>query len=151
MKARAAMVVLLVAAIVIAVVLLRARGPEPPPALAPRKPPASAESPREVVVSYLEALYQRDFARAYGYLSARSRQVHPYDEFVAQCEEVGVTVYDLAAVEAGPEEEGRVVVRVPLLEDPAEAGFTTVREAGGWRVVFIGGVPGFPYPEAVGP
>ncbi|MDH4178952.1 MAG: hypothetical protein OEV33_00460, partial [Armatimonadota bacterium] len=40
----------------------------------------------------------------------------------------------------------RVTVTVSMLWDPAEASFTTVRQDGAWRVVFIEGKPWFPYP-----
>jgi hypothetical protein len=135
--------------LILAVVGLMTRQPPQPPAPAPAPTPgpdAAASTPREAVVSYLEALYRKDFEMAYAYLSAGSREAHPFREFAERCESGEATNFDLAAAEAGPEEEGRATVTVPLVEDPAEAGFTTVREQGGWRVVYIGGAPWFPYP-----
>jgi hypothetical protein len=58
-----------------------------------------------------------------------------------------MTSFDVSGATEGPEEDGRVVVSVPLLEDPAQAGFTTVKEGAGWKVVYLSGVPWFPYPE----
>ena len=106
-----------------------------------------AATPVEAVVVYVEALYRKDYGTAYGCLSADSQEAHPYEGFLARAETGEATNFDLAAAQAGEEVAGRVIVRVPLVEDPAEAGFTTVREGGNWRVVFIGGEPWFPYPE----
>jgi len=149
MKTRLALVVLLIAAGIVIVALLRFPGPRraaPPAQPARPQPKPTAGSPRQVVTAYLAALQNKDFRTAYGHLSRASRQAHPYDEFVALCEKSGVPSYDLAGAEEKPEEGGEVTVTVPLSEDPAGAGFTTVQETGAWKVVFISGAPSFPYP-----
>ena len=102
---------------------------------------------RGKVIPIIQALYREDYRRAYELLSARSQAAHPYDDFVKRAESGGSANLDLEAAKAGEEAEGSVVVTVPIVEDPAEAAFTTVREGGGWRVVYLGGAPVFPYPE----
>jgi hypothetical protein len=147
MKTRLAVILILAAVAVVAIVLIRFPAPEstPPPSAVP--PPAPApSSAREAVVAYLEALYRKDFRAAYEHLSAGSQEAHPYDEFLKLCEKGEATNFDLAAAEELRGEDGRVVVTVPLVEDPAEAGFTMVNEDGRWKVVFTTGVPWFPYP-----
>jgi hypothetical protein len=148
---------ILVAAIIVfqSLVILRLRRaiaqprPAPPPPVARRlsdPPMAPAASPREAVVSYLEALDRGDHRNAYACLSAASRQAHPYQEFLKLCEKGEATGHDVAAARELPAGEDRVTVMIPLAEDPAEASFVTAREAGGWVVIFIGGAPWFPYP-----
>lgn len=151
MKTLLALVAVVLAAVAVVFVFIRYTAPKvdtssPPPPPAATMPPPS--TPQAVVVAYLEALERGDFAVAHGHLSADSREAHPYEDFVSQCEQGGATAYDLAAaLEAvTTEPDGRATVIVPLIEDPAEATFTTVLEEGGWRVVFIGGAPWFPYP-----
>jgi hypothetical protein len=161
MKGRLPFIILaaaiLVAAIIVfqSLVILRLRRivsqprhPPPPPVVLPAPPPpvTSAASPREAVVSYLEALDRRDHRAAYAYLSAASRQAHPYQEFLKLCEKGEATGYDVAAARELTAGEGRATVMIPLIEDPAEASFATVHEEGGWVVVFTGGAPWFPYP-----
>jgi len=151
MKTRVAIILMVVALVAVAFVIVRFPGPKrpvsPPASAPPPKPAARAATPVEAVVVYVEALYRKDYETAYGCLSAESQEAHPYERFLARAETGEATNFDLAAAEAGEEVEGRVTVRVPLVEDPAEAGFTTVREGENWRVVFIGGEPWFPYPE----
>ena len=151
MKTRVAVILIVVALAVVAFVIVRFPGPErpvsPPVSAPPPKPVVRAATPVEAVVVYIEALYRRDYETAYGCLSDASQGVHPYEDFLRRAETGEATNLDLAAAEVGEEVEGRVTVRVPLVEDPAEAGFTTVREGENWRVVFIGGEPWFPYPE----
>jgi hypothetical protein len=148
MKTRLAVILVLIAVLALAAALLvRSQGPRPSPPAGPSPPPETpALAPSAVVVGYLEALYRKDFSKAYSYLSAGSREAHPYDEFLSLCEKGEATNYDLASARELPAEGGRVTVAVPLVEDPAEAAFTTVEEAGSWKVVFTNGVPWFPYP-----
>ncbi len=147
--------VVLVSASLLAIYLGRrsagGRGSRPPsttPTVEPVEPPtpSPAASPREAVALYLEALERNDFRTAHRYLSADSREAHPYDEFLKLCERGEATNYDVAAARERPGADDRVVVMIPLVEDPAEASFTTSLEAEGWKVVFIGGAPWFPYP-----
>jgi len=112
----------------------------------PASAPAPASTPKEVVASYLEALENEEHRTAHGLLSEASRRAHPYEEFVALCEQGEAPHYDLAPTREIAGEGEEVVVLVPIMEDPAEASFTTVREGGAWRVVFIEGAPWFPYP-----
>ena len=150
MKTRLAVLLIVVAIAAVAFVVIwfpsprrpAVRSPAPPP-----KPRAAAATPREAVVRYVGALYKKDFQAAYELLSTQSKQVHPYDEFAQLAESGGAASLDVAGAQEGPETNGRVVVSVPVEEDPAEAGFTTVKEADGWKVVYIGGAPWFPYPE----
>ena len=150
MKTRLAFILVLATAVVVALVIISFRTPRPtprPPVVVPVPQHHSpALTPREAVVAYLEALYREDFRAAYEYLSAGSREVHPYDEFAQLCEKGTGPTYDLASAQEHPDEDGRVTVTVPFAEDPARAGFTTVREDAGWKVVFIGGAPWQPYP-----
>jgi hypothetical protein len=151
MKARLAVILIVVAIAAVAFVVLWFPSARPPaaPGHAPlaQRSQTGAPTPREAVVRYVEALYQKDFRAAHDLLSARSKEAHPFDDFVARAEAAGGPSLDLAAAREGKEENGRVVVSVPVEEDPAEAAFTTVREEGRWKVVCIGGAPWFPYPE----
>ena len=153
MKARVAIVlfVLLLAALVFVYVRYSRPGPPippspPPPAPAP-EPEITAATPAGAVVLYIDALYRKDFEEAYEHLSSESRRAYSYEEFLERAETGEATNYDLEAAEAGEQVDGRVTVTVPLVEDPASAGFTTITEDGQWKVVFIGGEPWFPYPE----
>ena len=147
MKTLLAIILILLAIAVVALVVVRfpTAAPAPPPEPTPQPRPV-AGSPRDAVVSYLEALYRKDYRAAYDHLSAASQQAHPYPGFLKLCEKGVATNFDLAAARERPAEGSRVTVTVPLVEDPAEAGFTTVHEDGGWKVVFSTGVPWFPYP-----
>ena len=105
-----------------------------------------AAAPQRVVLGYLEALERKEFGPAYAGLSKASQQAHPYQEFVTLAEKSGVPNYDLSG--AGEKmEDDKASVTVPMAEDPAEASFTMVKEDGAWKIVFIGGVPSFPYAE----
>lgn len=150
MKMRVAAILVLVAVIVVAVIIIKFPSPKAPssePPAAPATPPTpAAGTPTEVVVSYLEALYGDDFGTAYGLLSEASREAHSQEDFVELCERGAITSYDLESVREGSPAGDRVIVNVPLMEDPAEAGFVTVNEGGAWKVVFINGAPWFPYP-----
>jgi len=151
MKARLAviLVVVAIAAVVLAVLWFPAarRPAAPSPAPVPQRPQTGAATAREAVVRYIEALSRKDFRAAHELLSARSKEAHPFEEFAARAEAGGGPSLDLAGAREGEEQGGRIVVSVPVAEDPAEAAFTTVREEGGWRVVYLGGAPWFPYPE----
>ena len=151
MKARLAAILIVIAIAAVAFALLRypsARRPAPPtPGPGPSPPQTGAATPTAAVGGYIQALYRKDYRNAYELLSARSQAAHPYDDFVKRAESGGSANLDLEAAKAGEEAEGSVVVTVPIVEDPAEAAFTTVREGGGWRVVYLGGAPVFPYPE----
>jgi hypothetical protein len=151
MKARVAIAlfVLLLAALLFVYVRYSAPRPPipPPPPVSVPEPEVVAATPEEAVVRYVEALYRKDFGDAYERLSSESQQAHSYEEFLERAEDGEATYYDLDAAEAGEDVDGRVIVTVPLVEDPASGGFTTVKEDGDWKVVFIGGEPWFPYPE----
>lgn len=151
MKTRRVLILVLMAAVVVAAVavitLRKPKQPSPPPSPppAPQQHP-QATGPTEAVVAYLKALSSDDFRAAHGYLSAESQVAHPYDEFVALCQESKGPSLDLGSASEHPADSDRVTVTVSMLWDPAEASFTTVREEGAWRVVFIEGKPWFPYP-----
>jgi len=153
MKTRVAVVLIVVALAVVVFAVIRYPRASRPAPVAPAPPPAvsapdvTAASPTEAVVLYVEALYRKDYEEAWEYLSPASRQAHPLEDFVQRAETGEATNFDLAAAEAGSEKGNRVLVTVPLVEDPASAGFTTEKEGEGWKVVYIGGEPWFPYPE----
>jgi len=150
MKARAAVILIVVAVAAVAFVVMRYPGAKGKAPAAPSPRPTAvkrAATPREAVTRYVESLYQKDFRSAYERLSARSREAHPYERFVKLAQSGEATDLDLAEATQGEEQNGRVVVSVPITEDPAEAAFTTVKEDGDWKVVFIGGAPWFPYPD----
>jgi hypothetical protein len=151
MKTRLLLILVLlvaVAAAATAIIKLRAPTPTPPPSVpatpAHRQPEAA--EPLDAVAAYLNALASDDFGMAYQYLSAESRAAHTYNEFAALCAERKGPSLDVGAARQHREDEDRVTVAVPMLDEPAEAGFTTVREQGSWRVVFVQGSPWFPYP-----
>lgn len=149
---RIAAALLVVAAVVVIVAVVRLPSPPPgapsqPAGSSRGRPPTPTRGPAEVVLAYLQALDRKDYRGAYQHLSRRSQQAHPYAEFEEACTRAGLPSYDLGAVREKPGERGdQVTVVVPLSEDVAEASFATVREESGWKVVFIGGAPGFPYP-----
>jgi len=151
MKRRGLLIVLLIAALVAAAAaIILLRRPEPPPPT-PRPVPTpgqqtQAATPSEAVIGYLRALSDSDFRAAYGYLSEESRATHSYDEFAALCQESEGPSLDLDSAAEHASDANRVTVTISMLWDPAEASFTTVREDGAWRVVFIEGKPWFPYP-----
>lgn len=151
MRALIAVVLVLVAVVAVVLALRFFPSSSTPPA-APRPPvrtpaPQSLQTPVAVVTSYLQALDRKDYRKAYDFLSADSRQLHPYDDFAARAEEAGSTDYDVAKAAEEPGAGNSVVVAVPMLEDPAKAGFNLVKEDGAWKVVFISGTPAFPYAE----
>lgn len=151
MKTRLVLIlVLLVAVAAATTVIIKLRAPKPtspPPAPAtPAQQQPDAAAPLDAVAAYLDALAGDDFGVAYQYLSAESRAAHTYDEFAALCAERKGPSLDVTAAQQHREDEGRVTVAVPMLDEPGEAGFTTVREQGSWRVVFVQGSPWFPYP-----
>jgi len=148
MRVRLALFLLLVAVAVIAVAILRSPSVRPSAApTRPSSPPRTAEpSAQHLVLDYLQLLDKKDFRTAYSRLSKASQQAHTYEDFVSLAEKSGVPNYDLEAAREKTEGD-RASVTVPLAEDPAEASFAMVREDGAWKVVFIGGVPAFPYAE----
>ena len=151
MKTRLVLILVLlvaVAAATTAIIKLRAPKPTFPPSARtnPAQQQPEAAAPLDAVAGYLNALASDDFGVAYQYLSAESRAAHTYDEFAALCAERKGPSLDVAAARQHREDEDRVTVAVPMLDEPGEAGFTTVREQGSWRVVFVQGSPWFPYP-----
>ncbi|UCC68616.1 MAG: DUF4878 domain-containing protein [Armatimonadota bacterium] len=153
MKKRRVLILVLMAAVVAAaIVVINLRSPDQPssPPTPPRpptpQPQPQASTPSEAVVAYLEALSNADFGAAYEYLSSESRAAHPYEEFAALCKESKGPSLDIGSAAEHRADSDRVTVTVSMLWDPAEASFTTVREDGAWRVVFIEGKPWFPYP-----
>jgi len=155
MKTRLVLILVLlvaVAAAATAIIKLRAPKPQPMPMPRPSVPTTPAQqqpeaaAPLDAVVAYLNALASDDFGLAYQYLSAESRAARAYDEFAALCAERKGPSLDVASARQHREDEDRVTVAVPMLEEPGEAPFTTVREQGSWRVVFVQGSPWFPYP-----
>jgi len=149
MRIRLAVALLLVAAIVVVIAIVKFPGPRsaPPPGRTPsRVQQAPTASAQQIVIEYLQWLEKKDFRAAYGRLSKASQQAHSYEDFVTLAEKSGIPNYDIAA--AREKTEGTTAsVTVPLAEDPAEASFAMVREDGAWKIVFIGGVPAFPYAE----
>ena len=105
-----------------------------------------AQSPADTVVSYIQALEEKKYETAYRLLSKPSQEKHTYDDFVAQVEKTGVTEYDLASARLKERQGERATVEVQLREDPSSAGFALDNEKGEWRVVYVGGIPSFPYP-----
>lgn len=137
---------LLVAIAAVVLVVLKFPANTPPPPAPPQPKPKPVASPREVVQSYLKALEKQDYRAAYGLLSAESRTQRSYDEFAALCQKAGAPSLDAAAGVEQPGKAGRMVVLVPMVEDPAAASFNLTREEGEWRIVFTTGSPWFPYP-----
>jgi len=129
-----------------------ARRAEPPrlrPSHPPPRPagpsPQQSRTPSQVVVAYLEALYDGRYRDAYDLLTAASQKKHPFAQFEQQAQS-GVTEYDLGSAKVVRQVGDEATVNIQLLEDPATAGFHLRRERGAWRIVYTTGVPGFPYP-----
>jgi hypothetical protein len=153
MKTWVSIILVLAALVLVTFALLRypayhrpAEAVTPPEALPASEPVVGAATPNEAVVAYVEALNRKDYRAAWEDLSQKSKETHPYDEFVDRAETGQSTDLDLAAATEGKEHNGQVIVTVPMVEDPAEAAFTTVEEPSGWKVIYIGGEPWFPYP-----
>lgn len=146
MKMRLAL--LIVAVALVAVIWAMLRFPSVKPASKPPHPKPPAASPREVVHDYLTALEQKDYAAAYALLSRESKEVHSRAEFGALADKYAAPSLDAAAGVEQAVEEGRMVVMVPMIEDPATSSFTLVKEEGEWRILFRNedGSPWFPYP-----
>ena len=126
MKTRLVLILVLlvaVAAATTAIIKLRAPKPTPRPSAptTPAQQQPEAAAPLDAVAAYLNAL-------------------------AALCAERKGPSLDVAAAREHRDDEDRVTVAVPMLDEPGEAGFTTVREQGSWRVVFVQGSPWFPYP-----
>lgn len=148
MKARLAVFLLLVAAAVVIIAVLRLPVRRPPPAARPRPHPGPvAAGAKEVVIAYLSALQKQDYRGAHAHLSAGSQAAHAFDSFARECEKAGFPSLDVEAAQEKAGEGGGTMVVVPMVEDPATAGFTMVREKGEWKIVFVEGSPWFPYPE----
>jgi hypothetical protein len=148
MKARLAVFLLLVAAAVVIIAVLRLPVRRPGAVVRPRpqRGPAAAGA-KQVVIAYLRALQKQDYRTAYAHLSARSQGAHPFDSFAQDCQKAGFPSLDVEAAQEKTSEGGGTTVVVPMVEDPATAGFTMVREKGEWKIVFVKGSPWFPYPE----
>ena len=146
MKARLCVLIVLVAVAAVVWVLLRYPAAKPPTKPPPPKPQASPMSPKQVVQGYLSALEREDYPAAYELLSSEYRRLHAVDQFAALCKQSGAPSLDVSAAVEQPGESGRMVVLVPMVEDPAAASFALVREDGQWRIVFRTGSPWFPYP-----
>jgi len=146
MKARLCVLIVLVAVAAVVWVVLRYPAAKPPAKPPPRKPQAAPMSPKQVAQSYLTALEREDYRAAYELLSAEYRKLHAADEFAALCKDSGAPSLDISAAVEQAGEGGRMVVLVPMVEDPAAASFTLVQEDGQWRIVFRTGSPWFPYP-----
>jgi len=148
-KAWVAVLALLIAVGVVVVVLLflpSTKLAPQPPTVQSRPVKTVTQSPTEVVVAYLQALQSEDYQTAYSHLSRESKRKHPYTEFVSLNEQKGITEYDLGTAREEQGEDGYMTVAVQLREDPALAGFRMVKEGGNWQVVFLGGIPSYPYP-----
>ncbi len=147
MRALVAVIVIVVAIVVIVAVVHYF--PAQKPALQPQPSAPTTAGPRApvaVVTDYVGALRKKDYRAAYDELSHASRQAHPYEDFV-KLNAKGMTEYDLASAKQEPGQGQVAVVDVQLREDVSEASFTLIQEGGQWKVVFIKGIPSFPYPE----
>lgn len=117
-----------------------------PPAPPPTPPSQSAEdAARGVVINYMQHLQDGNYAAAHALLSADSRKRHPLDEFTRYAR-AGITYFDLSSARAKLVAPQRAEVTLHLEADPASATVVAVREGGKWRVVYLRGRPGFPYP-----
>jgi len=111
----------------------------------PRAAQSEADAARAAVVDYLSALQAGDYRAAYALLSAESRKLHPTAQFERQARQ-GVTTYDLSSAQARLTGAGRAEVLLHLENDPASTAIIALRESGKWRIVYLRGRPGFPYP-----
>jgi len=113
----------------------------------PPAPPVESEETQaaRALVSYLRAVYEPDYERAYDFLSAASRRKHSLEEFADACRQ-GVTDFDLSAPPTTERKDGAIAATLPLAEEPGAHSFLIVREEGGWKVVYLSGRPTFPYP-----
>jgi hypothetical protein len=108
--------------------------------------PTPSASPTEVVTAYLQALQDKDYRKAYDYLSSDSKQVHSFEQFTSLVEKNGVTEFDLSSAKEESDSSRQTNVTLQLKEDPASHSVRLVLEEGDWKVVFIKGIPSFPYP-----
>jgi len=139
---------LLVAVVIVAVVFFlgaRDREPPTPPPTPPPSPEQAREAAKKAVVAYMRHLEDGDYAAAHRLLSEASRKRHPLAGFRRQAEQ-GITYYDLSSARVKLTQPERAEVTLQLEGDPASAAITAVREQDRWRVVYLRGRPGFPYP-----
>jgi hypothetical protein len=112
---------------------------------APPQAKTTEAAARQAVVAYLQHLQNDEFEAAYELLSADSRKRHSLEEFRRLAKQ-GIPFYDLSSAAAAPSGPDRAEVTLHQMEDPASITITAVKEGGLWRVVYLRGRPGSPYP-----
>ena len=142
----AAVIVLLIGVIVVLVVVyLRPQRPVVTPPVAPSQPESPAQAAQQAVVSYLQHLQSDEYQAAYELLTADSRTRHPLDEFQRQAKQ-GMPFYDMSSAAVSLTAPDRAEVTLRQVEDPASITVTAAKEHGAWRIVYLRGRPGSPYP-----
>jgi hypothetical protein len=142
-----AVIIVLLVGVIVALVVLYPR-PRPPvvtPAVAQPQPESAAQAAQQAVVTYLEHLQNDEYQAAYELLTADSRNRHPLDEFQRQAKQ-GIPFYDMSSATVSLTAPGRAEVTLRQVEDPASITITAARENGAWRIVYLRGRPGSPYP-----
>lgn len=126
-------------------------GGTPPPASGPRRNTQAGDraeqaAVKQVVLEYLQALYKKDFTRAYDLLAEASRQAHPVEEFGKAAQQAQV-VYDMerAWTEKVAADRGEVIVPFSQGEEPGGKAFSLVKEKGSWKIIYNIGTPFSPY------
>jgi len=119
-----------------------------PPAPAPvvETPEQAAQAGKSAVVAYLTHLEKGEYQAAHALLTAESQAEHPYEEFAEQAKE-SWPLYETDGASAKATAKERVVVSVPMVEDPARIPIVASKEQGKWRVVYLKGRPWTPYPR----
>jgi len=122
-----------------------------PPAIRSKGNPEAGErgeqaAAKQAVIDYLQALYKKDFSRAYDLLSEASRQGHSLSDFEKTAQQAQV-VYDLARArtEKVTADGGEVIVPFSSAEEPGGKTFALVKESGTWKIVYKVGTPFSPY------
>jgi len=144
-----ALVIVLLAAAIIAVVVLYRR-PQPPPTVvtapvAPPQPESAAAAAQQAVVAYLQHLQNDEYQAAYELLTADSRKRHSLEEFQRLAKQ-GIPFYDRSSATVSLTGADRAEVTLHQTEDPASITITAAKENGLWRIVYLRGRPGSPYP-----
>jgi len=142
------LVIVLLAAAIITFVVLYPRSQRPPTVVTgpvapqPESPEAAAQ---QAVVAYLQHLQNDAYQAAYELLTVDSRKRHSLEEFQRLAKQ-GIPFYDLSSATVSLTGADRAEVTVHQTEDPASITITAAKENGLWRIVYLRGRPGSPYP-----
>jgi hypothetical protein len=98
-------------------------------------------SPRYALREYILALKNKDYRKAYSYLTTESKETISLADFVVMNEKQ-MTLMDENKTWIYYQE---VMVGMQIYEDPGWWGYLLVKHKGKWKIVMKGGIPSFPF------